>query len=355
MQRPVQPPPAIVPESPRPEGAPAPAQPTGGLEPARGGELYGASLGAGTAVPVNSQLGSLSAYIDSAIPRSRVRVRYDAAWFINSPYRAEFFWSQNGPFRAAGQPVSYQEQSTYVEYAPLPNMSAFIDVPTRFLHIPGVFGRQYSQNFSGLSDLQLGAKYAFLTDPNYFYTFVLRTYLPTGNGATGLGTAHASLEPGLLAFQRLSERLYFIGEFTEWIPLHGSVVSGTPGQPFAGRHFAGNTLTYGGGLIYNLVLTDRFRLAPTTEVVGWTVLGGLEEIGSAERLQSAAGDTIVNIKIGATLGLGDYLRPGGATPLNDRLSLYAGYSRSLTSDVWARDMFRLELVWYYGQRRRRPG
>ena len=37
-------------------------------------------------------------YIDSAIIRSRVRVRYDSAYNLNSPDMAEFFYAKCGCF-----------------------------------------------------------------------------------------------------------------------------------------------------------------------------------------------------------------------------------------------------------------
>jgi hypothetical protein len=297
----------------------------------------------------NSALGGTSnPYIDNAVPLNRLMVRYDAADNNNFPDRAEFFYPQNGPMRNGGQPLNFQQQSTYLEYAPLPNLSGFFEVPVRWVHIPPSTvpnHRQAQQNFSGFSDLQMGFKYAFFTDPDYFYSFQLRTYLPTGNGATGLGTDHASLEPGLLAFQRLSERLFAVGEFKDWIPIHGSL-NEVKGSPTFGQHFAGNVLNYGVGLTYNLLVTDRYRVAPSTEFVGWTVLGGLKETQTGT-LVPASGDTIVNFKVGATVALGNYLSPTGPTPLNDRLSLYTGYSRALTGDWWYRDMLRVELSWYY--------
>jgi hypothetical protein len=355
-----------APEAPIPEtGAPAappeglPSVPTGpsvgGPSPfagAFGPEQFAAT--GGQTIPIAASDG----YIDSAITRSRLRLRYDAADDNERPNRAEFFWPQHGPNRVANQPINFQEFSTYLEYAPLPNMSAFIDVPTRFVHIPGARnpnpgathpGFHPSQNFSGFSDLQLGVKYAFLANPDYFYTFQLRTYLPTGAGGSGLGTDHASLEPGFLAFQRLTERLYFIGEFEDWIPLHGSIDM-IQGDPNFGRHFAGNILNYGVGLFYNAVLTGRFRVAPTVEVVGWTVLGGLETVTTIQSLpptRSAAGDTIIAIMEGLRIGLGNYSLAGGGSPLNDRVNLFVGYSRSVTGDYWYQDMFRLDLTWYY--------
>ena len=58
----------------------------------------------------------------------------------------------------------------------------------------------------------MGFKYALIANPNQYYTFQFRTYVPTGDSYQGLGTGHASLEPALLVFQRLTDRLYFSGE-----------------------------------------------------------------------------------------------------------------------------------------------
>ena len=147
--------------------------------------------------------------------------------------------------------------ATYLEYAPTRNFSAFAELPARFLN-PTLVNNNY-----GFSDLNLGFKYAFVADPNEYYTFQFRTYVPTGASNLGLGTGHVSLEPALLVFQRLTDRLYFSGEFRDWIPVGGS-------------NFAGNVLRYGVGLTYNIVLTDHFRIAPVNEVVGWTILNGKE-------------------------------------------------------------------------------
>jgi hypothetical protein len=47
----------------------------------------------------------------------------------------------------------------------------------------------------GLSDVQFGFKAALLADPDRYLTIQFRTYVPTGNPGTGLGTGHPSLEP----------------------------------------------------------------------------------------------------------------------------------------------------------------
>ena len=155
--------------------------------------------------------------------------------------------------------TTIQEYSTYVEYAPLAALFGFVEVPVRYID------PQANPNAVGFGDMILGFKYAFIAQPDAFYTFQFKTYVPTGAGDLGLGTNHPSLEPGILAFQRLSERFYFVGEFRDWIPVNGSISVALPGKPFAG-----NVLNYGLGVFYNVVLTDNFRVAPISEFVGWT-------------------------------------------------------------------------------------
>ena len=286
--------PGAVPVPPGPTPVPPPTEATQAireaLEPGFGGTQSAALGGAGAAVAYNQQIGGVGGYIDSAIPRSNIRLRYDDAYGMNRPDRAEYFYPQCGcwffgkgthPFSSVAErnavlrgfgPTNinglirnYQEYSTYVEFAPLPNMSAFVEVPVRYID------PQANRKATGFGDMNLGFKYAFIAQPDAFWTFQFKTYVPTGAGDEGLGTGHPSLEPGLLAFQRLSERFYFLGEFRDWIPINGTTSVALPGKPFAG-----NILNYGLGVFYNLVLTDNFRVAPISEFVGWTCLGGLE-------------------------------------------------------------------------------
>jgi hypothetical protein len=79
-------------------------------------------------------------------------------------------------------------------------------------------------------------------------------------------------------------------------------------------------------------------VTPIAEVVGWTVLHGKEfapDIG----VKDAAGDTIVNGKLGTRFFFGDRCERGG---LLNRSDLYLGYGRALTGTVWYKDIIRLE-------------
>jgi hypothetical protein len=279
---------------------------------------------------------SNSGYIDSALIGNLVRFRFDAAYDDNVPDRAEFFYGKCGCFRvlgadprAPGPPkleknVDYQDLSAYLELAATERLSGFVEIPVRFLN------PEVNDNKTGLADLNAGFKLAVLSAEDQVLTFQLRAYAPTGAPHQGLGTGHTSLEPGLLLFQRLTERLVFEGELRDWIPIGGT-------------DFSGNVLRYGVGLSYEALRTDRLRVIPVAEFVGWSVLNGkqlpippntvLTPQGFATQVipaQDASGETIVNAKLGVRVKFGD------------RSDFYAGYGRALTGTVWYKDIVRVE-------------
>ncbi len=268
--------------------------------------------------PVRAQTGSESSvgYVDSALPRTQYRLRFDAAYRDNSPERAEFFYSRASLPAKNETGVDYQEQANYFEKAWQPRFSTFLEVPERFLN------PQVNSDTAGLGDINTGFKYAFRFDPTRVSTLQTRVYVPTGNTIRGLGTGHASLEPALLQYQRLSQRLFLEEELRLWIPAGGS-------------SFAGNILRYGGGASYRIVDRPGGWVAPVTEVVGWTVLNGRQEIFPPGGELSAAGETIVNAKFGVRLGWAPRYFQGG--------DFYVGYGRALTGAVWYKDILRVEL------------
>ncbi len=294
-------------------------------------------------------------YIDSAIIRSRFRMRYDDAFNLNSPDRAEYFYAKCGCFgnpmnlgvpgfaklydqRALG-PLRNQMSATHPGLNYSGETRINYQVAATLLRIRGesvdvdvhrdagavrqfpVTDRPRPQPGQSLQYLWMVGHESGLQTPSS----------PNPIGSTrsssgsmfrparlkGLGTEHPSLEPGFLIFQRLSDRLYFSGELLDWIPVNAT-------------NFAGNVLTYGAGLAYNIALTDHARVAPVVEFVGWTVFNGyqLEPNGKfnpsnpasfvtgnvPEKVVSAGGDTIVNGKFGLRFGLGNYNQPGGGMP-----------------------------------------
>jgi hypothetical protein len=275
----------------------------------------------GTSGPIVSD--SKVGYIDAAIPGDVFRLRYDTTYNNRRPSRAEFFYAQTAP-AGPGLPfpepgVDYQDFSAYAELTLLPRLSTFVEVPTRILN-PDV-----NANTAGLGDLNAGFKVAFVQADTGVLTFQLRTYVPTGDADRGLGTNHVSLEPGLLFYEGLGCRAGLEGELRYTVPVGGT-------------DFAGDVIRYGLGVHYDVFRGCEVRVAPVAEFVGWTVLGGKESVvfpTGLSDVRGAAGDTIVNAKVGVRLGLAD------------RADVYAGYGRPLTGERWYESTFRFELRLLY--------
>jgi hypothetical protein len=288
-----------------------------------GGFTQGSDIGGGVAVA----RGDGGGYLDSAIPRTQLRLRVDSAYGDNRPDRAEFFYAKCGCFGtpdAKGPPltetkVDYQEITSYAEVAFNNRFSAFLEVPVRIVNF------EVNQDTNGLGDINFGAKYAFVADPNHYVTAELRTYSPSGDPFKGLGTNHWTLEPGLLTYRTLTDRLWLQTELRDFIPLEGS-------------DFAGNVLRIGVGVTYGAYSSPTCRISPVLELVNWTVLSGRES-DEHGNIRHAAGDTIVNAKVGVRFGLGDGTQPG----LLNQSDFYVGYAQALTGTVWYKDMVRAEL------------
>lgn len=263
-------------------------------------------------------------YIDSAILANRFRFRYDASYNADQPARAEFFWAVNGvsgPGPGPETSIDYQDLMPYFECRFAPNISVFGELPIRFLD------PEIQDNTAGLGDSNVGLKASLFSTPDTALTMQLRTYIASGDAARGLGNNHASLEPGLLFFHRCNDLLIFEAELKDWIPIDGT------------ENVAGNVIRYGLGSTLNLLDNGTCRLGGVAEFVGWTVLDGKTVVASDlgggvinTQLVDAVGDTIINFKGGARLWF------------NQNHSLYAGYGRALTGDVWYSDTFRIEMM-----------
>ena len=115
------------------------------------------------------------------------------------------------------------------------------------------------------------------------------------------------------------------GELRYWIPIGGT-------------DFAGDIIRYGAAIHYDIFRNGDFWVKPVAEVVCWTVLDGKQNVLSpfgVRTVEDAAGDTIVNVKAGLRVGLGEHL------------DVYGGYGRPVTGDRWYENIMRLELRWRY--------
>ena len=272
-------------------------------------------------------------YIDSAVPMTQFRLRYDSAFDNPTPDRVQFFYSEDGPGGLGNETrVDYQDVRAYFEYAPTSRLSGFVEIPFRFLN------PEVNANTAGLGDIEAGFKYAIKAYPDDYISALLRVYTPTGDAVQrGLGTGTVRLEPGVLFYRRLTDRLVTEGEFKAWIPTANNRVRSGPST---GELFSGTVLRYGLGAGYDLwqgcgdcccneCCPPTSRLTGVAEFVGWTILDGYSNFPNAADPVDVSGNTIVNGKFGVRYTTGDK-------------SLYVGYGRALTGPVWYNDILRAE-------------
>lgn len=182
----------------------------------------------------------------------------------------------------------------------------------------------------GLADVDFGVKAALIADCDQYLTLQLRVFSPSGDSELGIGNGHWTIEPGLLAYKRIGE-LELQAQLEYWVPL-----TDDPG--------AGSIINYGVGVGYEVYKNEHLRIVPITEWMGWTVLAGTESffgqvnatppanliLPHTHGVEKAAGDTIINGKIGIRTYFGEHS------------DLYFGYGQVVTKDRWYNDIWRVE-------------
>ena len=299
---------------------------------------------------------SIVGYIDSAIIGSQVGIRVDAAYHLNTPDLAEFFYARynglnSGPgpqFVAAN--LNFQQLYLHGEYAPIKRFSFFAQVPVRWIQpqltvavvSPTAVPPFPNVNSAGLSDFSAGFKLAAVASSNQYLTFQFQAYFPSGNASTGLGTKHYSVEPALLYYRRLSDRVTLEAQAGDSHPIGGSIclqpcTTGPEVPPPASGGFAGDVFFYGVGPSYVLYRGEHARIAPVIELVGWRVSGGLQtncvpSVNNCSDQEGARADgtTVVNLKVGARTSIGSHN------------SFYVGFGHVVTHSRWYQEIVRAE-------------
>lgn len=278
---------------------------------------------------------SMVGYIDDPTVQDEIRLRFDAGFDDPRPDLAEYFYAGHkapvSPTASFQRTLNFQQLYLSAEYAPVHSLSGFVQLPYRWIQptfLPSSTRTPDFSSGSGISDVQAGVRYAAIASDARTFTLQLGASFPSGNGSIGLGTNHYSLAPAALLYQKISDRAALEGEVGDSHPIGGTNYRASATS--APQNFAGDVLMYGVGPSYQLIVRDGYRLAPVLELVGWHVFGGLET-NSANQVQSAAGTNIFNAKLGARLDF------SGSN------SIYAGYGRGLTSSIWYRNLFRIEL------------
>jgi hypothetical protein len=306
-----------APQAPTSPQYPAPAAPAPASAPAAADLSAFSSI---TSAPLGDSFVAMTApgYLDPAAPMNVFRFRYDSEYHITAPDRAEFFYAKSGVVGGRGvsdleSAVNAQELRAYLEVAPTNRFSVFAEVPYRILD------PEQNDNSRGIGDVSFGTKTALVMGCDRILSFQLKGYGPSGDAGMGLGNGHWTVEPSLLAWRKVGERIQVYAQFGDWIPITDS-------------DFAGNIVEYGLGASYTLIDTGCCRVSPIAEVLGWSILSGREFTGldtPVPLIVDSSGTTIINGKIGVRIE-------------SDRQSVYFGYSHALTSDFWYRDMLRFE-------------
>jgi hypothetical protein len=300
-------------------------------------------------VPRPRLSGSTTGYVDNGFIGSQVRVRFDAGFGMTTPDRAEFFYAKCGCYRLAGidpdapgpvppftgtdpantplieNDLDYRDLQFYGEYALHPRFSMFADAPIRSLS-PSIIPEA-----AGIGDVRAGFKLGLVASDTTALTFQFRGWMPSGDSEKGLGTAHGSLDFGLLYSGVVNDRVAVGAEFASWHPIGGS--SAVPVS--TSSDWAGDVIRWGLAASVDLVGRSDFGFAPVVEVFGWRILSGYASVtpdGTPGKLQIVESDgwNIVNLKL------------GGRFTFKGRHSIYAGYGFPLTDDHWYDDIFRLE-------------
>lgn len=293
-------------------------------------------------------------FVDAARPVTQTRLRWDSAWNLTHPDRAEFFQArarttpnQVGPGGPLARPgvgrgpafvgnnIDYDDLVFVAEAATCDfGFGMFIEMLYRDLDpetapsspAPAVPS-------SGFGDMNIGTKSMLIDCELTQFTFQFKTFLPTGNAGQGLGVGHVSLEPSFLNTLKLCDGCkpcYLQSQWSYWIPIAGD------------RLYQGNI--FHEHYSVNKVLCQPcsgIRLIGTCELNHWQILGGNFTspdfvIGGAPVALSAAHTGFVS------------MGPGLRLFICDRIDFGVGTAFALTGTHWAEELIRAEFRWRFG-------
>lgn len=197
-------------------------------------------------------------FVDTTQPMNNFRVRLDSAYDYDGPDRSEYFWAKTVDGRgppAAETTLDYNDLRFYHEVGGK-KFSVGTEVPIRFVD-PVV-----NEDSAGIGDITITTKTLFMDGKRWQIANLFRTYIPSGDADVGLGTGHASIEPGFAWRYKWSDITYLHGDIKFWVPLG------------ADAQHKGEVLSYGFAFSHVWHDSDCFAIMPTFEVVGLSFLDG---------------------------------------------------------------------------------
>ena len=225
--------------------------------------------------------------IDASQPTNFTMIRWDSGFGLQTPDRAEYFWSMpgKGPALSPFYPnsINYQELR-FVNEVGNQVMSVQTEIPLRFLEpFSGASN-------SGIGDMKIATKARLINGKRFQVTQIFRTYIPIGSSTNGMGTGHVSLEPGALVRYELRPNTYVHTQVKYWIPIAADV------------GFASNVLTTGVGISHVLYESNNFSIIPDVEFVNYDFLNGEKTFNAIT--VSSGGENAYNIVTGARFVIG---------------------------------------------------
>ncbi len=263
-------------------------------------------------------------FVETSQPLTNFRIRLDAARDYQSPDRSEYFWAKingGGPSGLGGETsVDYQDIRMMLEVGS-DKFSVATDLPIRILE-PTVYA-----NTSGFADMNVTTKTVFLDGDEWQLANTFRIYIPTGNKGKGLGTGHASLEPGFAWRYKWSRVTYIHGDLKFWIPLG------------ADDAHAGEVLSYGVAMSHVWRETDSWAIMPTIEFVGHSFLDGQKTLpGPLGLTEFVDPEGIFSIHPGVR-----YVWDKGSDCGIQEFGIFSGIG--VSSDTLYENLLRAELRW----------
>jgi hypothetical protein len=289
-------------------------------------------------------------FTDAARPITQQRLRWDSAFDIKNPDRAEYILAREntkgiqqiascrgngGPGRGipcALHSIDLEELSLYTEGA-TGRFGVFASIPYREVEVNlSPFENPNNcpcKSQSGFADMTAGTKTLLLDCELMQMSLQLTTFIPIGQSSKGFGTNHVSLEPALLFALKLTPTSYLQSEVAYWIPIGGDQV------------YQANVFHAHLSLNHILCCMDRkFQLIGTAELNEWTVFGGGYTTDSGDAVNKlyfgVSGSTSI-----ASIG------PGIRAVICDKIDVGVGTAFALTGQRWAEETIRAELRWRY--------
>jgi hypothetical protein len=305
-------------------------------------------------------------FLDSVRPKTQMKIIVDSGWELPNPDRGEFWMPKFntaptltvGPGNRVGvsstpgkgplsllQSMNHEDLSMYVE-AGTPRFGMSIQFGYReidpdnspldfFVGLPNPGARLRAIGpVSGFTDLIIGTKSVLLDCELIQLGFGFKTFIPTGNFLTGLGTGHVSLEPSLLATIKLSPRMYMQAQMAYWIPIAGDLL------------YQSNV--WHNHISINAVLwkpCKDIQLVGTAEVNDWTLFQG--SYSSTDfLLLNPATLQLSPVAVGAGTTMVS-MGPGLRLFVCDKIDVGVGSAIAVTGTHWDSELIRTEFRWRY--------